>query len=504
MWGSRRALRSVTALFAVVLQGHLLDPQQVMCYRGMVELRRILRKRQDLRQEFIAELAAQDGQPLPSAVAPVMVFRSSLRRLCWRSTPELLMDRVDYPPLSLLDGTQESFCHAVRDGLRRAAWRAEGTRVPSKMRADMSVVAEFGVDYDATVLLCRGKAPTTPLGRIILDARDALRPFEWSQYLRGTLEQILTGAVRTQERLFKAHDSNGARLVASPVCPCCGEAVVRLKKLSNISFGSVNAGMQSAVAFLSALRTLCPMPQRPGSAVAWLPSSLCSYVRVWTDGACERQADRRFRRAGFGVSLHENAEWFNRSGMVPGEQSNQRGELMALWVAFASAWCPICMVTDSQYCVTLWTRLTEDPTQSISHLDHSDVWIRLQDLLLQSQDMEERPFFVVRKTLGHADELDPDAYQAAVAAGLTVAGARLHALDESEVASYHSYARRAAFGQALMLKIWLSWVALLGDPDDPVGPFSTSPPASAAGAPVPPAPSLPTASQFDPQEASAV
>ena len=87
-----------------------------------------------------------------------MVFRSSLRRLGWRSTPELLLDRVDYPPLSLLDGTQESFCHAVRDGLRRAAWRAEGTRVPTKMRDDMSG-AEFGVDYDATVLLCRGKSP---------------------------------------------------------------------------------------------------------------------------------------------------------------------------------------------------------------------------------------------------------------------------------------------------------------------------------------------------------
>ena len=38
------------------------------------------------------------------------------------------------------------------DGLRRAAWRAEGTRVPTKMRDDMSGVAEFGVDYDATVL----------------------------------------------------------------------------------------------------------------------------------------------------------------------------------------------------------------------------------------------------------------------------------------------------------------------------------------------------------------
>ena len=215
-----------------------------------------------------------------------------------------------------------------------------------------------------------------------------------------------------------------------------------------VSFGGVNAGMQSAVVFLVALRTLCPMPQRPGSAVAWLQSSLCfvtlsgesvpwpevvvaspvvsqvssltmidGYVRVWTDGGCEKQADRRFRRAGFGVWLHENAEWFNRSGMVPGEQSNQQ-ELMALWVAFASAWCPICVVTDSQYCVTLWTRVTEDPTQSI-HWDHSDVWLRLQDLLLQSQDMEDRPFFVVHKTLGHADELDPDAYQAAVAAGLT-------------------------------------------------------------------------------------
>ena len=173
------------------------------------------------------------------------------------------------------------------------------------------------------------------------------------------------------------------------------------------------------------------------------------------------------------------------------------------WVAFASAWCPICVVTDSQYCVTLWTRLTEDSSQSTSHWDHSDVWLRLQDLLLQSQDMEDRPFFVVHKTLGHGDELDPDAYQAAVAAGLTspvdsrgnhhadrlaVAGARLHALEESEVASHHSYARRVAFGQALMLKIWLSRVALLGDLDDSVGPFLTSSPAPAADAPVPPAP----------------
>ena len=86
---------------------------------------------------------------------------------------------------------------------------------------------------------------------------------------------------------------------------------------------------------------------------------------------------------------------------------------------------------------------------------------------------------------------------------LAVAGARLHALEESEVASYHSYTRRVALGQALMLKIWLSRVALHGDPDDSVGPFSTSSPAPAADVPVPPAPSLPTAPQFDPQEASA-
>ena len=283
---------------------------------------------------------------------------------------------------------------------------------------------------------CAGvKAPAAPLRRIILDARDALRPFEWSQYLRGTLEYILTGAVRTQERLFKAHDSNGARLVASFVCPCCGEAGETQQHLFwqcqrwNAVRSSFPGGLENVVPDAPASWKCCGLaPEFPllrdlewrlesvpwpevvvASPVATHVSSLTvvdGYVRVWTDGACERQADRRFRRAGFGVWLHENAEWFNRSRMVPGEQSNQRGELMALWVAFATAWSPICVVTDSQYCVALWTRLTEDPTQSISHWDHSDVWLRLQDLLLQSQDMEERPFFVVHKTLGHADELD--------------------------------------------------------------------------------------------------
>ena len=78
--------------------------------------------------------------------------------------------------------------------------------------------------------------------------------------------------------------------------------------------------------------------------------------------------------------------------------------------------------------------------------------------------MEDPSFFVVHKTLGHADVLDPDAYQAAVAAGLAspmdtrgnnyadrlaVAGARLNELEESEVVSYHSYARRVAMGQTL-------------------------------------------------------
>ena len=85
---------------------------------------------------------------------------------------------------------------------------------------------------------------------------------------------------------------------------------------------------------------------------------------------------------------------------------------------------------------------------------------------------------------------------------LAGSGDRLHALEESQVASHNSYARRVAFGQALMLKIWLSRVALLGDPDDSVGPFSTSSPAPAAGVPIPPAPS-PTVAQFDPQEVSA-
>ena len=83
LWGSRRALRSVTALFAVVLQGHLLDPQQVMCYRATHS------SKTPGFETRIQELATQEGQPMPS-MAPVMVFRSSLRRLGWRSTPELL------------------------------------------------------------------------------------------------------------------------------------------------------------------------------------------------------------------------------------------------------------------------------------------------------------------------------------------------------------------------------------------------------------------------------
>eukprot|EP00973_Karenia_brevis_P003436 473526-Karenia_brevis.AAC.1 len=96
--------------------------------------------------------------------------------------------------LNYLDLSGHHWCHEVREGLRQAAWSRAAER-----RQDMAGI-EFGVDRPASLALYRQRRT--------------------SEYEKGILRAILSGAIWTQARLHKAGRVFDAK------CPYCGQDCV--------------------------------------------------------------------------------------------------------------------------------------------------------------------------------------------------------------------------------------------------------------------------------------
>jgi ribonuclease HI len=124
-------------------------------------------------------------------------------------------------------------------------------------------------------------------------------------------------------------------------------------------------------------------------AIKWLDESPCGpteatadMTTVYTDGACQNNQASGSARAGLGVWFgHDDKR--NLSERVPGKQTNQRAELMAVIRALEQAPAePLHVLSDSEYCVLgINYRLTGWVKDKFDGVENPELWQRVQALL---------------------------------------------------------------------------------------------------------------------------
>ncbi|CAE8699661.1 unnamed protein product [Polarella glacialis] len=130
---------------------------------------------------------------------------------------------------------------------------------------------------------------------------------------------------------------------------------------------------------------------------------------AWTDGACERNASDRFRRAGSGV-FFGHAHFLNASVLLPGTcQINQRAELFAIVIAVKIAGSPLLLRTDSEWCVMIWSAIVIAGCFHSGAFDHEDLWLELL-MLTRRQPFaaDGMPWLILQKVKAHAIQEDID------------------------------------------------------------------------------------------------
>ncbi len=80
VWGTRRKLRCRELVFTLLMPGHVVDPVQCAAYNSFLMLRRMLRKRPELRETFLHVWRAR-GESTSTVPGPVGVIVTTLRRL---------------------------------------------------------------------------------------------------------------------------------------------------------------------------------------------------------------------------------------------------------------------------------------------------------------------------------------------------------------------------------------------------------------------------------------
>eukprot|EP00973_Karenia_brevis_P070409 9787509-Karenia_brevis.AAC.1 len=101
----------------------------------------------------------------------------------------------------------------------------------------------------------------------------------------------------------------------------------------------------------------------------------CGRVVVYTDGACRDNQYQKLRRAGVGVFWARNHS-MNISRPLPGAwQSNQRAELLAIFLAVRAEARPLEVRTDSQYVCDGWARFISGHVRTSWYgIPHADIW----------------------------------------------------------------------------------------------------------------------------------
>ena len=182
----------------------LLHPQQAGIWQAFTVARRILSKRVDLRDAFASTWKALVADEWIGFGVPFRGFLgSSLSSQQNGWTRPLCVTGCDGTKLHFFQGITKQWKHSLRNLLRGMVWKTDKAFLKRQDMDGAGIVA-----YESTVPLLRRSEK--PPRRCFSAKVPCLSLFE-----KTDLRNILTGVVRTQERLHKASSHE------SPVCACC-------------------------------------------------------------------------------------------------------------------------------------------------------------------------------------------------------------------------------------------------------------------------------------------
>eukprot|EP00662_Eupelagonemidae_sp_cell21_P056944 gene56944-biopygen61147 len=405
IWGSHHRKRCPEIVHTLLTPGHRTDPHQAALFRRVIALSsRLAQRPQMLAKVRVAWECDHD----PQVDGPVGRVRNALRELGWSWPSAETLKTEAGVEFDMRVARSGRLAHELREALRHTMWRQAAKRRPKDMEG-----LERGLDRNATMALLNSR--------------------ELTALLQGYLRVILAGAVWTQDRLQRC------AVVPSAICEYCTMEEVEDQKhrywrcpawrhvrerhraatalyrtdwpkclqccglMPEDMTGDFDAGFEedyTADRHAPEIMQVDANEQPPGVGVSPTPGKeqqhdsrvetiVEGHVVVWTDGAATNNQHWELRRGGYGAfwgTRHSANISEALPGEYPGEQSNNRAELMAvLCVLKREAERAIEIRTDSQYvydgCLlrrpvwreNKWRRKMGSPVA----IDHADLWQEL-------------------------------------------------------------------------------------------------------------------------------
>lgn len=283
----------------------------------------------------------------------------------------------------------------------------------------MEGINQAAVDYDATTLLLRQKASSEG-ARAAFKQANRLLGGCITTWQKGILEAFLSGAWRTQQRLLLAKlvDTDVFRFCkgviedqAHAICHCPAWDHLRppnfaivLEKLRSMPPCTINCGIFHE----PNIQDVPPIQegQQPESTPKCSPINCSDRTVVWTDGACARQAEVKWRRAGYGAWSADPLFCFSAALEGP-NQSSVRAEAAAILGVLRRAHSPVETRTDCKAVFLRCVQLTKRPDTQIYHWNNADLWTLIR-VEIKACIAAHPNFLVITKVKGHATWKDTE------------------------------------------------------------------------------------------------
>ena len=200
-WHNKTWCRCSAITFTHIVPAHRVHPWAASIYHAFLVAHRMLSKRLALRVLF-TEIWRHDSR----SFGPVRRLKKAVQELAARWNQPFVITTRQGHQINLLSQDTDKFKHDLREILRQALWRRDRAY---NNRQDMSGGGVLAYDANTVLLRSGDSLPNKP-GNKKFAIGKPLSLFEHT-----CLRNIITGAVRTQLRLFKAH------VVSTPVCAHC-------------------------------------------------------------------------------------------------------------------------------------------------------------------------------------------------------------------------------------------------------------------------------------------
>ena len=222
--------RSHSIVFTLCTHGHLIHPTMASDYTALHTVRRILKRRPDLQEEWrqVQREYEQNEEAQKIAMGPGIAFREIAHHLGWKCEEGLSVQRKDGSWMHLLETEDGAFSHIVREDQRCQAWSCEALT----KRTCYDEVKNLGIDYSETVMHLRSKIDgkkkekwVHPRERHDDQPGVASRTQDKHKHTveeRGALRSVMCNSAFTMETLTKIR---GKARQQHNTCPFCDQGV---------------------------------------------------------------------------------------------------------------------------------------------------------------------------------------------------------------------------------------------------------------------------------------